>query len=213
MRFNYTEVDNYGSSGSSNFFQLKDDGDKAKVRFLYNTIDDVEGLAVHEIELNGKKRYVNCVREYDDPLDKCPLCKSNYKIIPKVFVPLYDVETGDVLIWERGKKFFQQITSLCSRYDRLCSQVFEITRHGKPKDPQTTYEIWPVGNSDNTTLEDLPEAPIVLGSGIVLDKSEQDIDYYVRYGEFSDSVSAQREEAPRRAEQPMRRTPARGDAF
>ena len=41
------------------------------------------------------------------------------------------------------------------------------------------------------------------------------MDYYIRYGEFpEDGQNVSREEPVRRtSEQPMRRTPARGDAF
>lgn len=227
MRFSYNDVDNYGNNGNSNFFQLQNDGDTARVRFMYRNINDVEGLAVHEIKIGDKRRYVNCVREYTDPIDKCPLCKANYKVIAKLFVPIYNEETGEVLIWERGKKFFSKITDLCGRYDNLVSQVFEIVRHGKPKDTQTTYEIWPIGSPDNTTLEDLPEAPKVLGSGIVLDKTPDEMDYFLRYGDFpnnsdnggftnaSDDVPFREDVTQRRPQQsaPMRRTPSRGDAF
>ena len=213
MRFNYQDADNYGSTGSSSFFTLKNDKDTARVRIMYRNMEDVEGLAVHEVEIDGKKRYVNCIREYNDPIDKCPLCKANYKIIAKLFVPLFNEETGEVMVWERGKKFFGKLSSLCGRYDNLVSHVLEIERNGKPKDTATTYEIYPI-SEDNTTLEDLPE-PVDVMNGIVLDKSAEDMEYYVRYGEFPEGgQSASREEAPRRREEvPMRRTPARGDAF
>lgn len=58
-RFNMADSDNYGNNNSGSFFTLKDDKDTAKVRFLYNTIDDVESYAVNEIEVDGKKRYIN----------------------------------------------------------------------------------------------------------------------------------------------------------
>lgn len=215
MRFNYQDEDKYGTSGSSDFFQLKDDGETARARFMYNNIEDVEGLSVHEVMLGDKRRYVNCIREYSDPIDMCPLCKANYKVIAKMFVPLYMEETGETKIWERGKKFFGKITGLCNRYPNLVAHVFDIERHGKPKDTGTTYEVFPI-SEDNTTLEDLPEAPQVLGSGIVLDKTADDMNYFIRYGEFPEGgAPAQREEAPRRREPsaPARRTPTRGDAF
>ena len=213
MRFSYNDAENYGSNGSSSFFTLKNDKDTARVRIMYRNMNDVEGLAVHEVEVDGKKRYVNCLREYNDPIDMCPLCKANYKIIAKLFVRLFNEETGEVMVWERGKKFFGKLSSLCGRYDNLVSHVFDIERNGKPKDTATTYEIYNV-SEDNTTLEDLPE-PVDVMNGIVMDKSAEDMEYYVRYGEFPEGgQSASREEAPRRREEaPMRRTPARGDAF
>ena len=216
MRFGYTDVENYGSNGSSSFFTLKNDKDTARVRIMYNNMNDVEGLAVHEIELDGKKRYVNCIREYNDPIDMCPLCKANYKIIAKLFVPLFNEETGDVMVWERGKKFFGKLSSLCGRYDNLVSHVFEIERNGKPKDTATTYEIYPI-SEDNTTLDDLPE-PVDVMKGIVLDKSSDDMSYFLKYHEFPESVGDNErvpfdEEPRRRDSAPARRTPARGDAF
>lgn len=218
MRFSYEEADNYGNNGASSFFQLKNDKETAKVRIMYTGMKDVQGLSVHEIELNGKKRYVNCIREYDEPIDKCPLCKANYKIIAKIFVPLFNEETGEVQVWERGKKFLGKLSSLCSRYDNLVSRVFEIERNGKPKDTATTYEIYPIGDADSTTLDDLPE-PVDIMKGIVLDKSADDMSYFLKYHEFPDTTDAGEdvpfeEEPRRRDEAPRRRTPAnRGDAF
>ena len=215
-RFSYQDEANYGSSGASDFFTLKNDKETARVRLMYNSIDDVEGLSVHQVEIGDKKRYVNCLREYSDPIDMCPLCKANYQLIAKVFVPLYMEETGEVKVWERGKKFFQKLTSLAGRYPNLVSHVIEIERNGKPKDTNTTYELYPI-SEDNTTMDDLPEPVKVLGSGIVLDKTADDMDYFLRYGEFPENgENVQREEAPRRREpaQPARRTPAtRGEAF
>ena len=40
-RVRYDEVDKYGGQGGAGFFSLKDDGDTARVRFMYNGIDDV----------------------------------------------------------------------------------------------------------------------------------------------------------------------------
>lgn len=208
-RFSYQDADNYGNSGGSNFFQLKNDGETARVRFMYRTADDIEGVSVHEIKLGDKTRYVNCTREYSDPIDKCPLCKSGSKITAKVFVPLYDVDTGEVLVWERGKKFFPQLTELCSRYPNLVSQVIEITRHGGKNDTNTTYTTWPLGSPDNTRLEDLPEPVDIYAKGIVLDKTPEDMEYYSRYHEFPDKQS---QPAPQDT-QYARRTPSRGDVF
>lgn len=215
-RFSYEEADNYGSSGSSNFFQLKNDNETARVRILYRSPSDIEGLSVHEVKIGDKKRYVNCLRNYTDPIDMCPLCNANYKIIAKVFVPLYDEATGEMKIWERGKKFFGQLTDLCSRYGDLVKQPMEIIRHGKPQSTDTTYNIWPMGQPDDTRLEDLPERVDILAKGIVLDKSAEEMDYYLRYNEFPESgLSPSRNDTPRQdnSQQFARRTPSRGDVF
>ena len=212
-RFLADEADNYGGQGGAGFFSLKNDKDVAKVRFMYDSIDDVEGYAVHEIEINGKKRYVDCKRSYNEPVDNCPFCKKGMPQKAKLFVPIYDINSGTVKIWERGKKFFNQISQLCSRYaqnEPLCSHIFEIERSGKAGDQGTTYGIYETGK-DNTTLEDLPELPKIIG-GLVLDKTPEDMEYFDKHGDFPDDGG----EVPfrrRDAEPEQRRTPSRGDRF
>lgn len=210
-RFSADNVDNYGGHGGHGFFSLKNDKDVAKVRFMYDSIEDVEGFAVHQVEIDGKKKYVDCKREYNEPIDKCPFCKDGKFQQAKLFIPLYDVESGQVKIWERGKKFFNQISQLCSRYasnEPLCSHIFEIERSGKPGEQTTTYGIYEVGK-DNTTLADLPEIPNILGD-IVLDKNAEEMEYFLKNHRFDDGG----DELPfRRGDAPERRTPSRGDRF
>lgn len=181
-RFNANDADKYGEQGGGGFFQLKNDKDVATVRFLYDSIDDVEGLSVHTVQLGDKKRYVNCLREYNDSMDVCPFCRDGKFTTAKLFIPVYDVNTDKLLIWERGKKFFSKMSSLCSRYPNLVSHVFEIERNGMKGDTATTYEIYEV-DKDDTTMEDMPEVPDIVG-GIVLDKSADDMEYYLQNGDF-----------------------------
>ena len=210
-RFYENDADNYGVSNKSSFFQLKNDKDTARVRFMYNNMEDVFGMAVHEVEVNGKKRYVNCIREYSDPKNVCPFCAANKNQIAKVFVPLYDVDEQAVKIWERGKKYLGSLSSICSRYasaDKpLCSTVFEIERRGAPRDPATTYQEYNI-KTDDTTLADLPEVPDVLG-GIVLDKNAQEMNYYLEHGRFPEEGQSSEEEYPRRT--PSRNASRRDD--
>lgn len=217
-RFGANEADNYGGSGGSSFFQLKNDGDVAKVRFLYNSMEDVLGYAVHEIEVDGKRRYVDCLRSYDEPKSACPLCAANNMQKAKMYIPLYDVDEKEVKIWERGKNFIPKISSLCARYSNadipLVAQTFEIERHGKPRDTNTTYEIFPVGQPDNKRLEDFPEPPEVLGS-IILQKTASEMDEYLNNGSFSSSGSDDRDRTSSEDMPTGRRTPSRrnSDAF
>lgn len=206
-RFRHDEVDHYGGQGGAGYFSLKNDKDVAQVRFLYNGIDDVEGYAVHQVEIDGKKRYVNCLREYNQPLDACPFCKARMFTQAKLFVPLYNMDEQKVQIWERGKKFFSKISSICARYPNVVSHVFEIERNGKKGETTTTYEIYEI-SQDDTTLEDLPEANDPLGS-VILDKSADDMEFYLENEYFppdGDEAPIRRRE--RSEEEPRRRTPA-----
>lgn len=181
-RFRYDEVEHYGGQGGSGFFYLKDDKDTALVRLMYNNVDDVEGVSVHEVEIGDKKRYVNCLREYGAPVDSCPFCREHMFTVAKLFVPLYDVDNDKVVVWERGKRFFGKITGICARYPDTVSHTFEIERNGKKGDTGTTYEIYETGQ-DDTTLEDLPELPKIIG-GLVLDKTAEDMEYFLQEGDF-----------------------------
>ena len=228
-RFGANEVDNYGGSGGSSFFTLKDDGDIARVRFMYNSMEDVVGYAVHEVEIDGKKRYVNCLRSYNEPKSKCPFCNANEFQRAKLYIPVYDIDEDEVKIWERGKNFFAKMSALCARYSNattpLVAHTFDVERHGKKGDTGTTYEIYETG-SDDTRLEDLPEVPEIFGT-IILDKSAEDMEYYLDYESFpnhdgaparSESARTERSERSdrgrREESQPTgRRTPSRrGDS-
>lgn len=155
-KFSVNDAENYGGNGGGNFFSLKNDKDVATVRFMYNTIEDVEGYAVHEVEVDGKKRYVNCLRSYNEPVDKCPLCTARYKVLAKLFVMLYDVDAEEVKVWDRGKTFFSKLSSLCARYNPLVSTPFEIERNGKKaiqRPPMKLMRLIPTKPSSKTCLK------------------------------------------------------------
>lgn len=203
-RFSMNDADNYGYQGNGgSFFTLKDDKDTAKVRFLYNTIDDVQGYAVHEVEVNGKRRYVNCLRDYRDPIDVCPCCAAQMRVIPKLFIKLYNEDAGECQIWERGKTYFQRIASLASRYNPLVNEIVEIERSGKKGDMQTSYEFYPIENNP-VNLDDY-ECAEPLGT-IILDKNADEMNVYLDTGDFpSDSSSVAETRSSDRVE---RRTPS-----
>lgn len=192
-RFNYTEAEHYGGQGGSGFFSIANDGEIKKVRFLYDTAEDIEGYAVHEVEVDGKKRYVNCLRAYNEPIDNCPFCKAQRRQQVKAFIPVYDVADGKVKFWERGKKMFARLSGLCARYPHLVEQEFEIERHGVKGSKDTFYDIMPsVGKTpDGTKISDLvDEMPKVIG-GLVLDKTPSEMEYYLSYGKFPSSDNSQ----------------------
>ena len=221
-RFNYQDADNYGGNGGGGYFSLKNDGDVARVRFMYESAEDVVGHAVHEVEIDGKKRYVNCLRAYNEPLSECPFCEARKFQVAKLFIPIYNIDEDRTQTWERGKQFFAKISSLCARYPDVVAHEFEIERHGKPGDTQTTYEIYEVGH-DDTKLSDLPELPNIDG-GIVLDKTADEMIEYLETGAFPDEENdaqpvrrrGERSDRDERRETTTRRTPAssrRGDKF
>ena len=193
--FDLSQASNYGGQGGGGFFSLRSDKEVARVRILYSGVDDpnCKGFSVHEVEIGGKKRYVNCLREYGDPVTKCPFCKAGMYTAVKYFVPLYveakrasfdaTVETpiNAKQTWERGKQFGSKLSTICSRYPNTVSHIFEIERKGQPNDTKTNYEIFEIGK-DDTTLDKF-EVVNPLGS-IILDKSAQEMEEYLRTRTF-----------------------------
>lgn len=214
-RFNTETADRYGGQGGAGYFSLKNDKDTAQVRFMYTSIDDVEGYAVHTVTIDDKKRYVNCLREYNQPIDTCPFCRAKMFTSAKIFVPIYNMDEGRVQFWERGKKFISKISSICARYPNVVSHVFEVERNGKKGDTATTYEIYEV-SQDETTIEDLPEINSPLGS-VILDKTADDMEFYLENEYFpptdEDVPVRRRTVSDDEEDRGTRRTPARRDRF
>lgn len=183
-RFNMQESENYGAS-KNNYFALKDDRDTAIIRFLYNDINDIEGVAVHEVEVNGKRMDVECLRAYNEPLHKCPLCEAGYKVNAKLFIPVYDENSKESKIWTRGRTFFQKLSSLCARNNPLVSTPFEVERIGKKGDTNTSYETYPM-QRDNSRIEDFPE---IKAEGIAFEvKTYEELRKYLDTGTFGEIV-------------------------
>lgn len=179
--FNSSNAEQYGSNGGGGFFSLKDDKDTAKIRFMYDGIEDVIGYSVHQVQVNGKNRYVDCLREPGDAIEVCPLCVQGYKVLAKIFVPLYDMEAKEVKIWDRGKTYLRDLSSLCARYGpSLVAMPFELERNGKKGDTSTKYAAFPL-EKDDVTLNELPEVPNIEGT-IVLKKSFEELAAFVQTG-------------------------------
>ena len=205
--FSMNEADNYGGNGGGSFFTLKDDKDKARVRFLYRGVEDVKGYACHKVAVGDKDRYVNCLRAYNEPLDKCPFCAAQLKVTPRLFLSLYNEDAGEVQVWERSKSYFQRLASLSSRYNPLHDDIIEIERSGKKGDMHTTYEFYPIEN-EPVNLDDF-EITNPLGT-IILDKTAEDMNVYLDTGAFPDTNEGSSNNYNNREnlEQPQRRTPS-----
>lgn len=157
-------LEDYKNS-NNDFFKLKNDMDVATVRFLYDNEDDLDIYAVHEIMINGKKRYVECLQTGD-----CLFCidsaeNKDIKVKVKFFLQLED-DDGKVGTWERGQKFIPKILGMFNKYGPLCNRLYEIERHGKARDTNTTYELYAL-DKDDSILADLPEKQELLGEFIL----------------------------------------------
>lgn len=207
--FKANEAEHYRGKGGTGFFSISNDKETKRVRFMYRSANEVEGMSVHKIKFNDRDRYVNCIRNYDDPIDNCPFCKQRYAIQSRIFIPIYNEDEGEVQLWDRGAKtWVGRMTSLCARYSssdkQLVGSLFDVERNGKPKDMKTDYNLYYI-ESDDTRMEDLPEPKKALG-GLVLDKSYEEMEYYLNHGDFPETADKAEDEPIRRRSD--RRTPS-----
>ena len=204
-RISVNDSENYQSSLNGEWFSLKNDKDVARVQFMMDNLDDLDVFACHKVKIGDKERYVDCLRTYDEPIDKCPFCAAGIPVKPVRFVLMYQHDDSKVKIWERGKNFIAKLQSLCNRYQPLSDYVFEIERNGKAGDMATRYEIFPMDRVDPVDLTEV-EKPELLG-GLILEKDAEEMDIYLDTGNFpATDDSAPTEQPARRSAPSSRRT-------
>lgn len=216
-RFSYEDADKYGGSGSGrSYFSLKDDGDTAQIHLLGDDMKDFPGYAVHRVPIGDGFRYVNCLREAGQPVDVCPFCAEGKhspdisKVWAKLFIPIYNIDADEVQIWERGKNFFRELAQYCAHTPHASEAITEVTRSGKKGDTSTTYRLYEMKEKDNFDIENVrDEIPEIIGT-IVLDKTAEDMEYYLDHGSFDDNPSAGRSRASRSDDVPFEEDNRRG---
>ena len=157
--FNNMQDDSAYSTSNNNgndvgFFTLRNDNDEAIVRFMCDSTEDFEILTVHDIKVGDKFRKINCIRDFRDPVENCPLCATGTKINQRFFIKMiqYDkstdsngnvVITAKAMIWERSTAYAKTLKSYIDNYGPLSDIICKVIRHGRAGDMQTTYEIVP----------------------------------------------------------------------
>lgn len=159
--FDKLDQQDNSSSNRVEFFNLRNDGDSAVVRFAISTKDDIIAEAVHTTTINDKQRKVSCLRTLNEPISNCPMCANNTPLQNRVFVKLVEYVRDDSgkltpmgKVWERPISMGKTLSGYVDDYGDLRNYLFKITRHGKPRDTNTTYDIKPMLNKDvyNDTL-------------------------------------------------------------
>lgn len=162
-------VKTYGGSGVG-FFALKNDGDKATVRFMHEDDKDLDLYVVHKVDVEGKATYIECLQD-----DGCPLCAAGNTPSLKVFFTMYDPAEDKMVVWDRGPGIIDQMLGFIDKYGYLNNRTYEIVRHGKANDTKTTYQLFPEDKSDpvDAAGKPLEKRPDVLGRVVqVLDKAK-----------------------------------------
>lgn len=103
MRITREQGQNY-SGGGVTYFKIKDN-ESVRVRFLYNTLNDIEYLAAHSLRQNGQYATVDCSRLPEDPIDNCKWCAEGDRVVSRVVIPLFNLGTNKIEYWVRSQSF------------------------------------------------------------------------------------------------------------
>ncbi len=140
----FKTVDEFNKErGYDNYFTLRNDGEFADVIFLYRGVQDVLVADAHYIKSSDYSGYVHCCGR------GCPACGKGISVRNKLFIPMYNLTTDKIEFWDRSMFFENQLNQdVFSRYPNPSEFVFRVTRHGQPRDVNTSYEIRAVGKND-----------------------------------------------------------------
>lgn len=189
-RINYEDVDKYGNNSDTEFLKLTNDGDMITAQLMVKDMEDVDIFACHQAVVgkwddgNDKTRFVNCLRNYDDPIDVCPMCAAGLKTQVVMMLAMVDQQDGKIKIWNRGKTFIPKIKNFVNRWGDMTMKPVDIIRNGKKGDKKTTYDIQ-ISPSEPIDISQY-EKPEFLG-GYIMDKSADEMQEYLDTGSFPDA--------------------------
>lgn len=197
------------NSNGVGFFSLKNNGDEALVRIMHDDLSSLEAISLHNIQVDGKWRKVNCVRETPyDPIDSCPLCASGNKRTDRLYLHVIEYtkdESGNIVpqakVFDRPISDANTIRNLINEYGPLSECLFKIKKNvpntGNPAADrlQTTYSYIFANPSvySNDVYVKLPNAfdnYTALGRA-VMNKTVDEINQFLTTGEFPQKVTTE----------------------
>jgi len=191
MKVRRDEVKNFSTAG--NYFQLKDDGDAALVRFLFDKEEDVDNFirSVHVLEKDNRSTDVDCIRTPEDPIENCPFCQEKIRLQVRFYIPLWDEDKQKVLWWTRSRGFIEKVIKQIREVDTesIAGTPFKIIRSGKAGSFDTSYEfIQQAKKADDKFVEDFvnPKDLDPRDAGLI-ELDEKGMEYYLDEGKLPDN--------------------------
>lgn len=192
-----------GNHSAPGYLALNDDGDTAIVRFNVSNIDEIVVHSRHTVPVGGRRRSIECLRGFNDPIDVCPLCADgNFRAGFRIYIPLiqYNTESDNTVsiepcIWDQPARFRETLLSYHMDYGDLRNIIFKITRHGKRGDTGTTYSL--IAANPNIYRADTYPADFSSIEGfdihryMLLVKSANEMNYYLKNNDFPEVQSIQ----------------------
>lgn len=138
----FKKMVDYNEERYGNFLTLADDGNSAKVIFMYQSQDDVMICDTHYIKSAEYNGYIQCNGS------GCSACAKGIRTQTKLFIPMYDIENKKLIFWDRTTFFESQLMrDVFTNFPNPSEYVFEIVRHGVARDRNTTYSIQCIGKN------------------------------------------------------------------
>lgn len=132
----FKTMKDYDEARYKNMFRLINDGDSADVVILYRSDQDVLVADTHYIKSPEYSGYVHCTGR------GCPACAKGIRTQPKLFIPVYNINTEKIEFFDRTLKFDAVLQEqVFSKYPNPSEVVFRITRHGAAGSYETKYEF------------------------------------------------------------------------
>lgn len=132
----FKSMKEYNDNRYSGLFRLVNDGDSARVVFLYRSQEDVLVASAHYIKSTDYTGYVHCCGR------GCSACEKGIRVQDKLFIPLWNEDQQEIQFWDRNTRFESQLVAdVFSRSPNPSEYIFKITRHGAAGDINTKYSI------------------------------------------------------------------------
>ena len=176
------------SGGSNIFFSLKEDKESKLVRFLYKNVNEIDSYLLHQVSVDGKNRWVDCLKNPSDPESKCPLCDAGYRKDARAFLLVWDEKEQAAKLWERSVSWVESTlipTLGCVNSEEVVGSVFKVMRSGKRGDKKTTYLLM-LEDTDDVKMEDLQEE-LPATDATILKKTPEELEHFIETGEFPEA--------------------------
>ena len=172
---NVNEVAPKGGWEKINWVNLKNDKDEVRVRFMAETVEDVEGFVFHDVEAISAKgvkytKKIDCLNADGNHPEDCPFCthavatdgkagisKRKANLFLELLVEDKKTKEQSIQFWQRPSKYYSDLSSTASRYTPLCGRQFDIVRNGAKGSNGTTYNLFPIDRDVKVSLAELRE--------------------------------------------------------
>lgn len=159
--------ENNSESRADRFLKLTNDKQSVLIRFLANSIDDIELHSTHRVHVKtsmGKEwdAAVECLRtDGSQPVSACPFCEKGIAIKNEIYMQVFDESTKTAKVFTRPRSFVEQLRSMFNTIERfgngapVASALVKITRNGAKGAKDTTYTLEVIEFTKGVTLETL----------------------------------------------------------